>query len=141
MKTILSVILVLTSVSCASIVKNSRQTITLNGGLEDGTTKVSTPEGVYTLAGGSTSVMLTRTKADIPIEITCNGETQKTVLRTKFDWGWAGLGNVVFGGIPGWVVDGVGDKGYDIQSNFNVAPFCRQVGRDTASKKGEGSQN
>jgi hypothetical protein len=110
--------------ACATIIKNPKQTVVLNGGLEDGSTKVSTPEGNFTLNGGATTIMLTRTSNDIPIEVTCNGSTQKTVLPTHFDWGWAGLGNIVFGGIPGWIVDGVGDKGYDIQKSFNVGPLC-----------------
>lgn len=109
---------------CATIVKSERQTVRLTGGLEQGETKIRLPDGVSTLTDGSGAVIVTRSKEDIPIEVTCNGVTQKGVLPTHYDWGWAGLGNFVFGGIPGWVIDGVGNKGYDAKSPYSVHELC-----------------
>lgn len=109
---------------CATIVKSPNQSIQLTGGLEDSSTKVSTPTGNFTLNGGATTILMPRTKADIPIEVTCHGQTQKTVVPTRFDIAWGGLGNLVFGGIIGWFLDAVGDKAWDAQTPFNVAPYC-----------------
>lgn len=135
MKNLVMLIAILSFCSCATIIKNSKQTVTFTGGLEDGSTKVATPEGNYTLADGSTSALLTRTKSDIPIQVTCNGKTNKGILPTHYDVGWAGLGNIIFGGIPGWIIDGIGDKGYDIQDSFNVGALCKQGNKDSAADK------
>lgn len=109
---------------CATIIKGQSQSIQLTGGQEDGSTKVSMPTGIFQLNGGQTTVSLLRTKADIPIQVTCNGVTQNAVIKTQFDMGWGGLGNIIFGGIPGWIIDGVGDKAYDAPAQFNVGPYC-----------------
>ena len=128
--------LVLTSmtIGCATIVKTEKRSVTF-AGPNDMMIKLQTPDGNFEVRG-NTSVMMTRTKSDIPIEVTCNGTTNKGVVPTSFDWGWAGLGNVVFGGIPGWVIDGIGNKSYDPPSNYNLSPLCQsKPERATASQK------
>lgn len=136
MKKIVVIFMAVSLCACATIIKGQHQSVQLTGGLEDGTTKVSTPTGVYTLTGGQTTMLIPRTKQDIPVEVTCNGTTQKTVIKTTFDIGWGGLGNIVFGGIPGWVIDGVGDKAYDAPGMFNVNQYCSQAAaRSTANQK------
>lgn len=111
---------------CATIVKSDRQTVILSGGDENGTTTINIPDGKHELADGNGQILVSRSKQDIPISVTCNGVTKKGVIPTRFDWGWAGLGNAVFGGIPGWIIDGVGDKAYDPKSPFNVDSLCEK---------------
>jgi hypothetical protein len=101
------------------------QTVQFTGGLENDTTQVSTPTGNFKLTGGATTGMMMRTKADVPIEVTCNGVTQKTVVPTHFG-AWGLFGNILFGGIIGWIIDGTSDKAYDVQTPFNVGPFCKK---------------
>jgi hypothetical protein len=57
------------------------------------------------------------------------------VIPIKFDMGWGGLGNLVFGGLIGWFIDGVGDKAYDAQTPFNVGPDCEKEAKPVAQKK------
>lgn len=118
--------LVIPIFGCAHIVKNERQTVVLNGGADSGMTTVNTPDGKFEFSGGTGTVMMTRTKSDIPIDVTCNGVTKKGVIKTSFDVAWGGFGNIIFGGVIGWIVDGTGNKGYDIKSPYNVNDLCEQ---------------
>ena len=113
--------------SCATIVQSPAQTVELTGGLADSSTEVTTPVGTFQLNGGSAAASLNRQKEDIPIEVTCNGVTQKAMIPTHFNVGWGFFGNILFGGIPGWIIDAVGDKAYDPQTPFDVAPFCAKT--------------
>ncbi len=109
---------------CATIVKDHTQSILLTGGQKDSSTKVSTPTGSFTLTDGSTTVMLPRSKDDIPIEVTCNGTTKKTVIPTEFDVLLGGFGNIIFGGIIGILVDSSGSQAYDAKTPFDVSELC-----------------
>ncbi len=118
------VLVIATNFGCAHIVKPERQTVVFNGGASQGTTIVNAPDGKFEFTGGQGTAMMTRTKADVPIEVTCNGVTRKGVIPTQFDMFLGGLGNIIFGGIIGWIIDGSGNKGYDIKSPYNLNQLC-----------------
>ena len=124
MKRLLFAAFALSLSSCATIVKSDRQSVTLTGVPEATTAKVNLPDGSFEVRGGSSTILVTRSKDDIPIEVTCNGVVQKGLLPTHYDVGWAGLGNLVFGGIPGWIIDGVNPKGYNPQTPFSIQSMC-----------------
>lgn len=109
---------------CATIVKSDRQSVQFTGGLENGQTKVRLPDGNFDLTNGSGLIVVTRSKDDIPIEVTCNGVAKKGVLPTRYDIGWAGAGNLIFGGIPGWIIDAINPKGYNVVSPYSVHDLC-----------------
>lgn len=118
----LLIILSLLLSGCATIVKSDRKTTNFVG--PQGTeAKLQTPDGNF-VVNGNASYMISRSKADIPIQVTCNNQTQSVLMPTSFDMLWGGAGNLIFGGIPGWIIDGVGDKAYDPPTHFNLTPYC-----------------
>jgi hypothetical protein len=73
------------------IMNGSKQRIFVKGGPESGVTKVKTPDGTFEIENGSGSIMLSRTRSDIPVTVTCPSGKKKTgQIRTQFDWlkGW-----------------------------------------------------
>lgn len=117
---------------CATIINSERASVTFTGPPEV-TAKVQTPDGVFDVKGNSAS-LITRSRRDVPIEVTCNGVTQKGLIPTSFDWGWGGAGNLFFGGVPGWTIDAVGNKAYSPVSHYDVTSLCKQE-REPASQK------
>ncbi|WP_413612793.1 hypothetical protein [Bdellovibrio sp. HCB-110] len=94
------------------------------GGLERGETKISLPDGQYSSLNGRTTVLVSRSKEDIPITVTCNEETREGVIKTEYDATAGILGNIVFGGIIGMGIDAYNDKTYDPPEIYNLAPLC-----------------
>ncbi len=94
------------------------------GGLKEGDTILNTPDGQYNLKNGQTTVLVSRSKTDIPISVTCNNETREGVIITKYDALAGILGNIVFGGIIGMGIDSFNNKTYDPPNSFNLAPLC-----------------
>ncbi len=111
---------------CASIVKTDRVPVKLIGGAKAADTIVTVPDGQYTLKNGQTTVTMFRSKEDIPITVTCNGETRDGVIKTTFDPLAGVVGNIFFGGIIGLVIDIAGNKAYDPPKIFNMAPLCAE---------------
>lgn len=112
--------------SCAMIVKSNRQTVYFKGGPDKGLTKVQTPDGTYEIDGGQASYLLTRSKADIPIKVTCpDGSTKPGVVQTKFDWVAGGLGNW-WTYFIGSIFDAISDKGYDIE-DVSLMSYCKNT--------------
>lgn len=120
---ILFLLLSLLMCSCASIVKSDRQSVQFVGGPEGEIAKIQLPDGKHDLDGMGT-IVVTRSKSDIPIKVTCNGVTSEGIIKTKYDIVFSGLGNLIFGGIIGWVVDATNDKGYNVTSPYNVSNLC-----------------
>lgn len=113
-----------TLVSCATIMKSERASVTFVGGPESGDAKIDLPDGQYTMRNGRASVLVTRSKEDIPISVTCNAETRDGVIKTSFD-ALAGVGgNLIFGGLIGLAVDLGGSKVYDPPVQYNVSHLC-----------------
>ncbi|WP_413943633.1 hypothetical protein [Bdellovibrio sp. HCB-162] len=110
--------------ACATIVKSDKIPVKFVGGLERGETKISLPDGQYTALNGRTTVLVSRSKQDIPITVTCNQQTREGVIKTEYDATAGILGNIVFGGIIGMGIDAYNDKTYDPPEIFNVAPLC-----------------
>lgn len=118
---------------CATIMKAERTPVRFTGGASAGETKLNLPDGQYNLSNGQTTVLVTRSKADIPFSVTCNSQTREGVIRTSYD-ALAGIaGNIVFGGIIGIGIDAVGNKTYDPPENFNLAPYCASGGAQEAN--------
>nr|AGU11995.1 hypothetical protein [uncultured organism] len=112
------------TMGCATIVKSEKMPVRFTGGLGQGETKLSMPDGQYTISNGQTTVLVTRSREDIPISVTCNNETREGVLKTRYDAFAGVLGNIVFGGPIGIGIDAFGNKTYDPPSNYNLAPLC-----------------
>ncbi|QDK37063.1 hypothetical protein [Bdellovibrio sp. NC01] len=110
--------------ACATIVKSDKIPVHFVGGNDKGSTKISLPDGEYTTDTGERTVMVYRSKEDIPITVTCNDKTQSGVIQTKYDVVAGVLGNIVFGGIIGMAIDMNGDKTYDPPQIYNVKPLC-----------------
>jgi len=126
--------------SCATIVKSDKTPVRFVGGLPSGDTFINLPDGQYTLKNGQTTVLVSRSKADIPISVTCNNETREGTLHTKYD-ALAGIfGNILFGGIIGMGIDSVNDKTYDPPSTFNLNPLCETDKSNVADTKSEISE-
>ncbi|UXR66203.1 hypothetical protein EZJ49_08065 [Bdellovibrio bacteriovorus] len=109
---------------CASIVKSEKTPVRFIGGLKSGDTQVNLPDGQYSLKNGQTTVLVSRSKTDIPISVTCNNETRDGVIQTKYDAVAGILGNIVFGGIIGMGIDSFNNKTYDPPATFNLSPLC-----------------
>lgn len=133
MKRFTLVIVAMSFAGCATIVKSERQTIHFVGGAESGETKIRTPDGTHTIIDGSGAVVLSRSKADIPIDVTCNGVTQKGVIPTRYDVLMSGGGNLIFGGIIGWIIDATNDKAFDAKSPMNISNMCSPKERAIAA--------
>lgn len=98
--------------SCATMFNGSQQQVKFMGGLEKGTTKVSTPNGTFEIEDGQGSFMLTRQKSDISMKVTCpNGKKKNIIAPTSYDWsiGWA---NIFF--YPFFLEAAFADKAYKI---------------------------
>lgn len=109
---------------CATIVKSEKIPVRFVGGLPTGDTQVNLPDGQYTLKNGQTTVLVSRSKTDIPITVTCNNETRDGIIQTKFDAVAGVLGNIVFGGLIGIAIDSANNKTYDPPETFNLSPLC-----------------
>lgn len=117
---------VLLSAGCATIVKSDKMPVQFSGGLSDGTTRINLPDGQFLAPDGKTTILVTRSKEDIPVSVTCNNITREGIIRTSYD-PLAGIaGNLVFGGLIGIGIDAVGNKAYDPPQRFNIAPLCNE---------------
>lgn len=75
---------------------------------------------------------MTRSKADIPIKVTCpNGESRHGIVETQFDILVAGVLNALFW--PAWFYDPFQAKAYDIPDI--------QLGRYCSDKTGEAARS
>ena len=109
---------------CATIVKSDKIPVRFVGGLPSGDTQMSLPDGQYTLKNGQTTILVSRSKVDIPITVTCNSETREGIITTKYDVVAGVLGNIVFGGLIGMGIDSVNNKAYDPPDTYNLRPLC-----------------
>ena len=111
--------------SCAVMMNGSQQRIFISGGPSDGITKVRTPDGTFDIENGSGSIMLTRSRSDIPVKITCpNGASKQGIIPTHFDWLKGGAGNIFNAGI-GWFVDPFTEDAFVIK-NLSLIDFCKE---------------
>lgn len=110
--------------ACASIVKSEKIPVQFTGGLAEGETQLDLPDGQFKLRNGQATVLVTRSKQDIPITVTCNKETRQGVIPTKYDAIAGVFGNIVFGGIIGMTIDAYGNKTYDPPSSYNLSALC-----------------
>lgn len=110
--------------ACATIVKSERIPVRFVGGLQNGKTEISLPDGQYTAHNGQTTVLVSRSKADIPVTITCNSQPREGIIPTSFDPAAGILGNIIFGGIIGMAIDASNDKAYDPPKTFNMNGLC-----------------
>lgn len=110
--------------ACATLVKSEKIPVHFVGGLKNGDTQINLPDGQFTLKNGQTTVLVSRSKTDIPVTVTCNQETRDGVIETKYDAVAGILGNVVFGGLIGMGIDAYNDKTYDPPDTFNLSPLC-----------------
>lgn len=110
--------------ACATIVKSDKIPVHFIGGTDKGITQISLPDGEYTTKNGSRIIMVSRSKEDIPITVTCHEKTQQGVIVTKYDAVAGVLGNIVIGGIIGMGIDAYNDKTYDPPDIFNLRPLC-----------------
>lgn len=127
MKNYRIILLILSSLTlgaCATIVKSEKIPVRFVGGLQEGDTHINLPDGQYNLKNGQTTILVSRSKEDIPITVTCNQETRDGVIQTKYDAVAGILGNVVFGGIIGMGIDAYNDKTYDPPATYNLSPLC-----------------
>lgn len=127
--------------SCASIVKSEKMSVLFVGGLSNAETKLDLPDGQYKLHNGQITVLVTRSKADIPVSVTCNNETRQGILPTKYD-ALAGIaGNIIFGGLIGMGIDSVSNKAYDPPATYNLTPLCAQTGKENIAEKPADERN
>jgi hypothetical protein len=111
--------------SCAMMMNGTRQQIHFKGGPEQGVTKVRTPDGTFEVENGSGTYLLTRSKSDIPVTVTCpDGKKKDGIIETQFDFLWGGVGNIFTGGI-GWFIDPFSPEGFTIK-DLSLVPFCKE---------------
>lgn len=110
--------------SCAMLVKSNRQNVFFKGGPEKGVTKVQSPDGTYDVENGSGSYLMTRSKPNIPIKVTCpDGVVKSGQVETSFDWLAGGLGNW-WTYFIGSIFDAMSDKGYNIE-DVSLSNYCK----------------
>lgn len=140
MKTALFFSVVLTlafsNIRCASIVHGEDQNVVFKNAPE-GVTTVQSPKGEMKIEKTPQMLTLKRSKSNIPVTFTCpNNEKKSTELETSFSWGWGFFGNFVFGGVIGWFIDPMSDRGYNIDE-VDLAKVCssnREVAEDKGSR-------
>jgi hypothetical protein len=113
---------------CASIINSERSAVIFKAPPET-VAKVQTPDGVFEVHG-TTSSLVSNSRRDIPIEVTCNGVTQKGLIPTTFSWGWGGVGNLLLGPVGvvlGMPIDGFGNRAYSADSKFDISALCSQT--------------
>ncbi|WP_413577957.1 hypothetical protein ACLVWU_05545 [Bdellovibrio sp. HCB290] len=135
-KYLLAVSLGIYLTGCATIVKSERTSMRLSGGLQNGDTHVSLPDGQYTLKNGQTTIRVTRSKEDIPVTVTCNNESREGVIKTKYDALAGVAGNIVFGGLIGMAIDAANDKTYDPPEHFNISQLCADPSKSQVADGG-----
>ena len=120
MKLICLLVISIFCAGCASIVKSKYEIVRFHGGSPK--TTIESPFGPFKL-NRQGALYLPRSRDDYPITVICNGIPHTKVLTTSPNIFFI-LGNLVFGGIPGWIVDGFGDKGYDYDQPINLTGYC-----------------
>ncbi len=110
--------------ACATIIKSDKIPVHFLGGTDQGVTHFALPDGEFTTKSGDRTVMVSRSKEDIPISVTCNDQTRQGYIQTKYDPVAGVLGNIVFGGLIGMTIDAYNDKAYDPPDTFNLKPLC-----------------
>lgn len=121
--------------SCAMMMNGSKQQVFIKGGPENGIVKLKTPDGTFEIDGGSDSIMLSRTRSDIPIKVVCpDGKKKSGTIQTRFDWVKGGLLNVFNGGF-GWIVDPFTNNAFLIE-NLSLMNYCKPK----SPKKGNNQQ-
>ena len=119
-------IAVATLSGCATIVNGDRQQVFVRGGVENGMTKLRTPDGTFDVENGAGAFMMTRSKSDIPVKVDCpNGTSKNAILSTHYDWAWGGAGNILNYGI-GYFVDPFTRNAYIID-DVALAGICDKV--------------
>jgi hypothetical protein len=84
---------------CATIMKSDKTPVQFSGGMADGSTRINLPDGQFNAAGGQATILVSRSREDIPISVTCNNVTRDGVLKTSYDPLAGIVGNLVLGGI------------------------------------------
>lgn len=126
---------VLLLASCATIVKDANQPVLFTNAPAGEETEILSPFGSHKIKEQG-SVILTRSKADVPIKVRCNGKETPMVLNTHYDWLAGLLGNWWTWFIVGGIVDGVNDKTYNYDKKpVDLAQVCGTDSRIPASKK------
>ncbi len=125
--------------SCATIVKSERTMVTFSGGLEDDITKIDIPDGQYTTKNGSTTVLVSRSKQDIPITVTCNDQSMSGIIKTSYDPLAGFLGSIFLGGLIGIGIDAIGNKTYDPPASYNISPLCARMPKNQDLEEDSGS--
>lgn len=114
---VLMVILVVPLVGCATIVHGNDQKITVT----------STPPGAQVLHNGAVKgvtpcdVELSRRPFKSVLTVRKEGHPDRELVIKNGVSMWALLGNIIFGGIPGWVIDAAtGSFGAYYQDHYDV---------------------
>lgn len=121
--------LYLTCAGCASIIHSDRQTVHIYGGPEKGETKIISPDGIHIIDDGRGSIILTRTRDDIPVTIECAGKKSHRIIHTNLSIGWGVFGNILLGAffLVGFPIDVLGDRAYNIASPIDISNFCEEA--------------
>lgn len=109
--------------SCATIIKSEGQMVEFFGGDPQGT-EVKVQNMTYNLQNGSGSFYIRRAKQNIPIQVTCAGQTNDSAIVTSYDAVAGVFGNLIFGGIIGMAIDANSDKTYNPPQRYDVSPLC-----------------
>ena len=121
--------------SCASIMRDNSQSVTLNSNVDKVNIKIKNRKGITLIEGQTPLVTTLKTAEDgyfspakYTVEATKEGYNPVT---TEIDWHvskWYSIGNLGFGGLIGWlIVDPItGDMYYlDEDVNLNMTPITK----------------
>lgn len=117
--------------SCATIIKSEGQMVEFFGGDPQGT-QVKVQNMTYNLQNGGGEFYIRRAKQNIPIQVTCAGETNDSAIVTSYDALAGVFGNLVFGGIIGMAIDAGSDKTYNPPLKYDVSPLCVSSPKQTS---------
>lgn len=137
MKKILIIVVNISMVSCASLFNDKNQSVRVYGGVKNGTTVISSPEGQFELEGSQGYVTLARKRKDIPMTLVCEEGTKKSFLATtKFDWG-TGWMDIFFW--PTFAEAFMSESAYNIK-DIDISGVCLElpkfIHKDFEKRKG-----
>ncbi len=119
-------VIVLVGSGCATIFRGDSSFVEFVGGNPQGATRVELQGSEHAMPGGTAKIKVRHSREDIPLTVKCVKGERKGFLHTKFDMLLGGIGNLVFGGVVGWIVDGTGNKAYIPESPIDVQEICNE---------------
>jgi uncharacterized protein YceK len=128
----LIILILVAATGCASIMNTTRQDVIINTNESNSVIKIYDSNGTIISEGkGNLTARLKRakdkfTEESYKVQITSpKGEVKEFGINSELSM-WFPIGNFVFGGIPGWVIDGFSEAKYKLRTTDGVKKIKKQ---------------